>query len=108
MRMADPKPTFAHLVTQLRERHPDLAYLHVVEPRVDGHLDIDVVPEGFSNDFIREIWGSRRLISAGGYTREIAVETADEKGDLIAFSRSFITNASLYHLCIASWHLLMY
>jgi len=95
MRMADTKPTYTHLVTELRNRHPDLAYLHVVEPRVDGSFDVDVVPENFSNDFIREIWGNRRLVSAGGYTRQTAIETAENKGDLIAFSRGYIANPDL-------------
>ncbi|KAF7360493.1 putative inactive dehydrogenase EasA [Mycena venus] len=78
-----PKPTYAHLITQLRDRYPELAYLHVVEPH------------GYSNDFIRDIWGDRPLISAGGYTRETALATAEEKGDLIAFSRPYIANPDL-------------
>ncbi|KAJ7146465.1 hypothetical protein C8R44DRAFT_757559 [Mycena epipterygia] len=90
----DPKPTYAHLVTQLRERYPDLAYVHLVEPRVDGAETVDV-KKGYSNDFIRKIWGDRRLISAGGYTRETAIAAAEEKGDLIAFGRPYIANPDL-------------
>jgi len=33
MGMSDPKPTFAALFTRIRDTHPDLAYLHVIEPR---------------------------------------------------------------------------
>ncbi|KAJ6479267.1 NADH:flavin oxidoreductase/NADH oxidase [Mycena vitilis] len=58
--------------TSLRAHYPDLAYLHVVEPRVDGGETVEI-KEGYSNDFIRDIWGDRRLISAGGYTRETAI-----------------------------------
>ncbi|KAJ7287123.1 hypothetical protein C8J57DRAFT_1446042 [Mycena rebaudengoi] len=90
----DPKPTYTYLVTQLRERYPDLAYLHVVEPRVNGAETVEV-KAGYSNDFIRDIWGDRRLISAGGYTRESAIDTAERKGDLIAFARSYIANPDL-------------
>ncbi|KAJ6495328.1 hypothetical protein C8R45DRAFT_1052826 [Mycena sanguinolenta] len=89
-----PKPTYTHLVTQFRDRFPELAYLHVVEPRVDGGQTVDI-KDGYSNDFIRDIWGDRRLISAGGYTRETAIAAAEEKGDLIAFSRSYIANPDL-------------
>ncbi|KAJ6495325.1 FMN-linked oxidoreductase [Mycena sanguinolenta] len=89
-----PKPTYAHFVTQLRDRYPELAYLHVVEPRVDGLETVDI-KDGYSNDFIRDIWGDRRLISAGGYTRETAIAAAEEKGDLIAFSRPYIANPDL-------------
>ncbi|KAJ7760137.1 NADH:flavin oxidoreductase/NADH oxidase [Mycena maculata] len=94
MKFDDPKPTYAHLISQLRERYPDIAYLHVVEPRTDGHQTVEI-REGASNDFIRELWCDRRLISAGGYTRETAIEVADQKGDLIAFARSYIANPDL-------------
>ncbi|KAF7362628.1 putative inactive dehydrogenase EasA [Mycena venus] len=90
-----PKPTYAHLVTQLRDRYPELAYLHLVEPRADGSETVAVIKEGYSNDFIRDIWGDRPLISAGGYTRETALAIAQEKGDLIAFSRPYIANPDL-------------
>ncbi|KAJ7146477.1 hypothetical protein C8R44DRAFT_600641 [Mycena epipterygia] len=96
MQFDNPKPTYAHLFTQLRERHPDLAYVHAVEPRVDGSETVDV-KEGYSNDFLRDIWGDRPFISAGGYTRETAIAAAEEKGDLIAFSRPYIANPDLPH-----------
>ncbi|KAJ6541621.1 hypothetical protein B0H19DRAFT_958591 [Mycena capillaripes] len=94
MHFDNPKPTYAHLVTELRERYPDLAYLHVVEPRADGGETVEV-KDGYSNDFIRDIWGDRRLISAGGYTRETAIAVAEEKGDLIAFARPYVANPDL-------------
>ncbi|KAJ7052277.1 hypothetical protein C8F01DRAFT_1221986 [Mycena amicta] len=90
MYMEDPRPTYSYVVTQLRDCFPDLAYLHVVEPRADAN-----VRAGASNDFIREIWGARPFISAGGYTREIALAVAEEKGDIVAFSRGFIANPDL-------------
>ena len=43
MRMADPIPTFTYLVTKALERHPDLAYLSVVEPGVGGGADIEAL-----------------------------------------------------------------
>ncbi|KAJ6601062.1 hypothetical protein DFH09DRAFT_1020324 [Mycena vulgaris] len=95
MHFDHPQPTYAYLVTQLRDRYPELAYLHVVEPRADGDQSAKVVKAGSSNDFIRDIWGDRRLISAGGYTRETAIAAAEEKGDLIAFGRPYIANPDL-------------
>ncbi|KAJ7248503.1 hypothetical protein C8J57DRAFT_1358402 [Mycena rebaudengoi] len=94
MHFDDPKPTYAHLVTQLRARYPDLAYLHVVEQRVDGTETVEI-KAGYSNDFIRDIWRDRRLISAGGYTRESAIDAAERKGDLVAFARPYIANPDL-------------
>ncbi|KAF7314909.1 hypothetical protein MIND_00004700 [Mycena indigotica] len=90
----NPKPTYTYLVAELGRRFPELAYLHIVEPRVDGSRTLDFVKEGHSNDFLRAIWGDRPLISAGGYTRESAMEAA-EKGDLVAFARLFIANPDL-------------
>ena len=34
--MPDPVPTFTYLVSKYAELHPRLAYLHVVEPGVQG------------------------------------------------------------------------
>ena len=94
MHMKDPKPTFGYLVSQIKEQHPDLAYIHLVEPRVDGATTRDSYPGEWSNDFIREIWAPRPLITAGGYNRKLAIDVAETKGDLIAFGRAFIANVS--------------
>ncbi|KAJ7641730.1 hypothetical protein FB45DRAFT_1125751 [Roridomyces roridus] len=94
MHMDDPKPTFSYLVTELRNRYPDLAYMHVVDLRMDGDNTVEV-KSGQSNDSIREIRGPRPLISACGYTPETALATAEGKGDLIAFARNYIANLDL-------------
>ncbi|OCH84792.1 NADH:flavin oxidoreductase/NADH oxidase [Obba rivulosa] len=94
MRMADPKPQFAHLVQQLKARHPGLAYVHLVEPRVAGNDEREPAA-GESNDFIRDIWLPQPLISAGGYTRDLAIEVAEKTGELIAAGRYFISNPDL-------------
>ncbi|EPS98163.1 hypothetical protein FOMPIDRAFT_1165690 [Fomitopsis schrenkii] len=93
MRMEDPKPQFSYLVSQIAERYPRFAWIHVVEPRGWGFTNSEPGP-GESNDFIREIWAPRPLISAGGHTRESAFEFA-EKGDLVAFGRYFIAHPDL-------------
>ncbi|KAJ7677694.1 hypothetical protein DFH06DRAFT_975942 [Mycena polygramma] len=99
MGMQQPIPTFEYLVHQLLERHPELAYIHAIEPRIDSTTLRAVVPEGWSNDFIRDIWVSptsqRRFMSAGGYTRPLALEFAEDKDDIIAFGRQFISNPDL-------------
>ncbi|KAJ7849948.1 hypothetical protein B0H14DRAFT_2764026 [Mycena olivaceomarginata] len=71
MHFDDPRPTYAHLATELPMK------------------------EHASNDFLREIWGSKPFISAGGYTRASAIAAAQEKGDLIAFARPYIANPDL-------------
>ncbi|KAI0673191.1 NADH:flavin oxidoreductase/NADH oxidase [Trametes maxima] len=94
MRMPDPVPTFEYLVSRLVADHPDLAFLHVVEPGVSGSSDM-VPQSGESNEFIRKLWYPRPLVSAGGYTRERALQVAEESGQLVAFGRMFVSNPDL-------------
>ncbi|KAI0642988.1 NADH:flavin oxidoreductase/NADH oxidase [Trametes meyenii] len=96
MRMADPVPTFTYLVSQVAKLYPQMAYLSVVEPGVHGATVVDLVDPGESNDFIRNIWSPRPLISAGRYTRETAMKRVEENaGELIAFGRLFLANPDL-------------
>jgi NADPH2 dehydrogenase len=99
MRMPDPIPQFTHLATTLRAAHPRLAYLHLVEPRVAAGADVEH-PSTDSNDFLREIWKGKPLISAGGYNREDAMKVSDETGDLIAFGRHYIANVGVLPLVL--------
>ena len=78
----------------MRDNHPHLAYLHAFEPRISGREDADG-PEGESNAFLREIWGERPLILAGGINREGALDMAEKNpGTLVGFGRYFISNVS--------------
>ncbi|KAI0696527.1 putative NADPH2 dehydrogenase chain OYE2 [Cytidiella melzeri] len=95
MRMKDPVPTFTYLVQQLVNNHPNLSYIHVIEPRVTGDSDQEVNNRE-SNDFIRKIWAPRPLISAGGFHRELALKTSEKHdNELIAFGRHFLANPDL-------------
>jgi len=95
MRMEDPKPTFAYFVSQAKERFPNLAHLHVIEGRVAG-IDDQASNDAESNDFLREIWGDKVFIAAGGYAPETAAETVNTKGGLVAFGRHYIANVGSY------------
>ena len=115
MRMPDPIPTFSALATRLRDSYPDLAFFHVVEPRIAGGLESTApVDDEESNDFLREIWGTKPYLAAGGFTRDTAIETVEQKGGLVVFGRHFISNVrfslfvptfaradDLAHLCTA-------
>ncbi|TCD67638.1 hypothetical protein EIP91_012203 [Steccherinum ochraceum] len=93
MRMTDPKPQFSYIVEKIKENHPDLAYLSLVEPRASG-TEYRTVQKGESNDFLRDIWAPRPILSAGGYDRELGLKVA-EKGDIPVFGRWFISNPDL-------------
>lgn len=86
--MPDPVPTYTYFVSQLKARHTELAYLHAIE----GTEPTD------SLDFIRDIWskdGKGVFLSAGGHSRESALRTTQEKGDIAVFGRWFISNVSV-------------
>jgi hypothetical protein len=53
MRMSDPDiiETFTYLVTELKNGHRNMAYLHAGEPRVGGGNDL-VAAEGDSLEFL--------------------------------------------------------
>jgi NADPH2 dehydrogenase len=95
---ADPIPTLTYIVEKIKACHPDLSYVHLVEPRVQGGEDlVDGVLQGEQNDFIREISSPVPLITAGGYNRQLALDVAEEKGDIIALGRHYMSNVSLVH-----------
>ncbi|RDB18244.1 putative inactive dehydrogenase EasA [Hypsizygus marmoreus] len=95
MGMQDPVPQFTHFVSTLKAKHPTLAYIHVVEPRINGNADRTTIGAHESNDFIRTIWSPLPFITAGGYTRDTAIEAVEKNGGLVAFGRWFLSNPDL-------------
>ena len=91
MGMTDPIPQFTHFVSSLKSAHPELAYLHAIE----GLEGSEAAYPAASNGFLREIWGGKPFINAGGYTRESAISRADAGEGLVAFGRHFIANVRL-------------
>ena len=96
MGMEDPLPTFTALVERVRDAHPNFAYIHVVEPRVDGIIDSDLSDENrtHSNEVLRKAWGDRTYIAAGGMDSIAASKMVEKYGGLVAFGRHFIANVS--------------
>jgi NADPH2 dehydrogenase len=99
-KMADPaerEATFTHLVEQLVERHPDLAYLHLIEPRVAAGEDVEA-GQGESLDCLKEIWGARPLLLAGGFKpaeAEADLAKPGRENTVLVYGRYFISNVSL-------------
>lgn len=94
-----PVDTWTYFTKQLQEKHPDLAYLHFVEPRDDlmPRLDEDIEKRAdLTLDPFRAVWKGP-FISAGGYTTnpKLAEEVADKTGNLVAFGRTYIANPDL-------------
>ncbi|KAM0791624.1 hypothetical protein ACM66B_006063 [Microbotryomycetes sp. NB124-2] len=92
----DLKETFSYLVSTIKREFPDLAYLHLTQPRIAGGFDNDKAQESESLDFLLELYQPQRVILAGGYTPEQALKDADKWPNcMIAFGRHFISNPDL-------------
>jgi NADPH2 dehydrogenase len=93
MGMEEPLPTFTGFVECIRDAHPNFAYIHVVNEI--QYSEADPIPNGTdSNDALREAWGDRPYIAAGGFDRDSASSTVEKHGGMIAFGRHFIANVS--------------
>ncbi|KAJ7790410.1 hypothetical protein B0H14DRAFT_3094668 [Mycena olivaceomarginata] len=79
-RCATPLPTFTYVVSQLTARHPDLAYLHLVDPRAVGNANREG-PIGVheSNEPLLAPWAPRPLLRAGGLTRNDTLEASGKR-----------------------------
>ncbi len=90
---SDPKALFTYVAQQLDRLN--LAYLHIVEPRVQGNTDIANPDMALSTGYFRTIYGGT-IISAGGHTRETGAATlAAGHADLVAYGRLYIANPDL-------------
>lgn len=95
MKMDDPVPQFECLIDGLQKL--ELAYLHVVESRIAGNIDV----EGQERiDFAIKAWcGVSPVLIAGGFSPQSAINAVDkEYKDVdvaVVFGRYFISNPDL-------------
>lgn len=94
MGMKDPIPTFSYMIETIRDRYPDFGYIHLVEPRIYGAVDIEI-KQGQTNEVFRKLWGSKVYLTAGGYKKEDALKAAETDNTLVVFGRYFISNVGL-------------
>ena len=91
---SDPEGLFTYVATELGKL--DLAYLHLIEPRVLGNVDDDSRdPNPVAAQLIRKSYKGT-IIAAGGFkgdTAEAIIAAGD--ADLVAFGRDFIANPDL-------------
>jgi N-ethylmaleimide reductase len=90
---SDPDRTFGYLAEQLNRY--GLAYLHVIEPRIDGWELVHQGEGPVAAERLRSIYNGT-LIAAGGFNR-VSAEAIIASGtaDLVAFGRYFISNPDL-------------
>jgi len=91
---SDPVGLFSYVAEQLDKL--DLAYLHLIEPRVLGNVDDESKDQRpVAAQLIRQHYKGT-IIAAGGFkgdTAEAIVKAGD--ADLVAFGRDFIANPDL-------------
>jgi N-ethylmaleimide reductase len=90
---SDPAALFDYVAEQLNQF--DLAYLHIIEPRVKGNVLVAEGHEPVAAERLRKIFNGK-IVAAGGYEPDTAEEIV-EKGDadLVAFGRYFLANPDL-------------
>jgi N-ethylmaleimide reductase len=91
---SDPVGLFTYVAAQLAKL--DLAYLHLIEPRIAGNIeDESRDPNPVAARTIRKQYPGT-IIAAGGFKGESAQAIlADGDADLVAFGRDFIANPDL-------------
>jgi NADPH2 dehydrogenase len=91
--MRDPLPTVTTFVERVCAAYPNFAYVHGIEPRVNGNEEVDS-DQGKSNEALRKAAGDIPYMATGGFDRASATSTVEKHGGLIAFGRHFIANVS--------------
>ncbi|MGF6758121.1 alkene reductase [Paraburkholderia sp. GAS42] len=91
---SDPIGLFTYVASELAKL--DLAYLHLIEPRIAGYLDDESRnPDPVAAQTIRKHYNGT-IIVAGGFKGDTAEAIlVDGDADLVAFGRDFIANPDL-------------
>ncbi|MDR5773458.1 MULTISPECIES: alkene reductase [unclassified Caballeronia] len=104
---SNPEALFSYVARELSKL--DLAYLHLIEPRVLGNVDDDSKdPAPVAAQLIRKHYEGV-IIAAGGFkgpTAEAILQAGD--ADLVAFGRDFIANPDLPERLRNRWPLNAY
>ena len=98
----NPIPQFSHIISELKKL--DLAYLHLVEPRIAGKSAVDAVYTADTvtrkNDDLIELWGTQApILLAGGFdtakAKSVISEIYTAENVCVCFGRYFISNPDL-------------
>jgi N-ethylmaleimide reductase len=90
---SDAKALFTYVAKQLNRFR--LAYLHIIEPRVNGAVVVAEGQAAVAAEYLRTVF-TGKIIAAGGFepaTAEAIVAKGD--ADLVAFGRYFVSNPDL-------------
>jgi N-ethylmaleimide reductase len=90
---SNPEALFGYVAEQLNKF--DVAYLHIIEPRIKGNVAIADGLQAVAAGQLRKVF-KNKIIAAGGFEPDSAVAIV-EKGDadMVAFGRHFVANPDL-------------
>jgi N-ethylmaleimide reductase len=89
----NPDALFAYLADKLNGY--DLAYLHIIEPRISGSDLVNPSQGAVASEKLRRVYKGK-LIAAGGFEPDSAEEVvASGTLDAVAFGRYFVSNPDL-------------
>jgi N-ethylmaleimide reductase len=90
---SDPDATFAYVAAQLDKL--DIAYLHVIEPRIKGDSTLVEGQAPVAGATLKKVFKGT-IIAAGGFDRDGAEDILQRgDADLVAFGRPFAANPDL-------------
>ncbi len=93
MQDSNPTATFSYVADALNQF--ELAYLHAIEPRIQGNITIAETGKGLGARFFRSIFQGS-IVTAGGYTCEMGEAVLQEdSADFVAYGRLFLSNPDL-------------
>ncbi|MFB2981861.1 alkene reductase [Microseira sp. BLCC-F43] len=93
MKDSNPTATFSYVADALNQF--GLAYLHVIEPRIQGNVTITNDGSGLGVTFFRKLFQGK-IIAAGGYSCETGEAVLQKNhADFIAYGRLFLANPDL-------------
>lgn len=99
MLMEEPEPSFDYLLKKLKPL--GLAYLHLIEARIEGNDDSDCGGQKSIDWMVKQWENVSPILIAGGFLPESAKQAVDEKYkdyDVITvFGRYFVTNPDLVY-----------
>jgi N-ethylmaleimide reductase len=73
----------------------ELAYLHVIEPRVRGNTVIKEGEGAIASERLRKVFDGK-IVAAGGFEPDTAEQTVETGiADMVAFGRNFVANPDL-------------
>ena len=111
----DPLTTYSYILHELEKRAQKgnrIAYVSIIEPRVDGNSTVKKENQVGDNSFVYDIWKGT-VLRAGGYTydapefKRVETDLANDR-TVIGFCRYYISNPDLVERLKNGWDLQPY